>query len=101
MSIVGSKKATITHSMSIQITIENALLYPNLTHNLLSYKYIHKNVLHVITNEENNEEFLLITKSNRDGHDILERILFLQSRLYYTYIKLVSHVAYKLIFSEC
>jgi hypothetical protein len=40
----------------------------------------------VITHEENNEEVLHIIKKNRDGHDILERIPSLPSRLYYTYI---------------
>jgi hypothetical protein len=71
-SIVGSGKATITLHMGTQITIENALLYPGLTHTLLSYRDIRKNGLHVTTHEENNEEFILITKSNRDGHNILE-----------------------------
>jgi hypothetical protein len=51
----------------------------------------------VITHEENDEEFLHIIKKNGDGHDILERIPSLPSRLYYTYIKHVSHVAYKVI----
>jgi hypothetical protein len=72
VSIVGSEKATIILPMGTQITIENALLYPNSTRTLLSYRDIHKNGLHVITHEENNEKFLLITKSNGDGHDILE-----------------------------
>jgi hypothetical protein len=40
----------------------------------------------MITHEENNEEVLHIIKKNRDGHDILERIPSLPSRLYYTYI---------------
>jgi hypothetical protein len=96
-SIVGFGKATITLFMGTQITIKNALLYPNSTRTLLSYRDIHNNGLHVITHEENNEEFLLITKSNGYGHDILERIPSLQSGLYYTYIKLVPHVAYKVI----
>jgi hypothetical protein len=37
---------------------------------------------------------------NGDGHDILERIPFLLSELYYTYIKLVPHVTYKVIFQN-
>jgi hypothetical protein len=72
LSIVGSGEATITLLLSTQITIENALLYPDSTHILLSYRDIHKNELHIIIHEENNEEFLLITKSNGDGHYILE-----------------------------
>jgi hypothetical protein len=71
-SILGYGKTTITLPMSTQIIIENALLYPDLTCTILSYRHIRKNGLHVITHEANNEEFLLITKSIGDGHDILE-----------------------------
>jgi hypothetical protein len=92
------KKAIITLPIGTQITIENAFLYPNSTHTLLSYRDICKNGLHIITHEENNEEFLLITKSNGDGNDIPEQIPSLQSKLYYTYIKPDPHVTYKLIF---
>jgi hypothetical protein len=98
--IVGSEKATIILLMGTQVTIENALLYPNSTGTLLNYRDIHKNELHIVTHEENYKESLLITKTNGDGHDILERIPFLLSELYYTYIKLVPHVAYKLIFQN-
>jgi hypothetical protein len=52
----------------------------------------------LVTHEENNEESLLITKSNGDGYDILERIPSLLSGLYYIYTKLVPHAAYKVIF---
>jgi hypothetical protein len=97
-NIVGSGRATMVIPMGTQVTIENALLYPDSTHTLLSYRDIHKNRLHVITHEENNEECLHIIKKNRDDHDILERILFLPSGLYYTYIKPLPHVAYKVIF---
>jgi hypothetical protein len=72
--------------MGTQVTIENTLLYPYSTHTLLSYRDIRKNGLHIVTHEENNEESLLITKTNRDGYDILERIASLSSGLYYTYI---------------
>jgi ribonucleotide monophosphatase NagD (HAD superfamily) len=75
-------------------------LYPDSTRTLLSYRDIHKNELHVVTHEENNEKFLHIIKKNGDGHDILKRILSLSSGLYYTYIKHVSHVAYKVIFQN-
>jgi hypothetical protein len=85
--IVGSEKATIILSMGTQVTIKNALLHPDSTRTLLSYRDIRKNGLHIITHEENNEESLLITKTNRDSYDILERISSLPSRLYYTYIK--------------
>jgi hypothetical protein len=51
-----------------------------------------------VTHEENNKEYLFITKTNGDGYDILERIPSLPFGLYYTYIKHVPHVVYKLIF---
>jgi hypothetical protein len=57
--------------MGTQVTIKNALLYPDSTHTLLSYIDIRKNGLHVVIHEENNEEFLHIIKKSGDGHDIL------------------------------
>jgi hypothetical protein len=72
--IVDSGKATIILSMGTQVTIENALLYSYSTRTLLSYRDICKNGLHIVTHEKNNEESLLITKTNGDGYDILERI---------------------------
>jgi hypothetical protein len=97
-NIVGCGQATIVLPMGTQVTIENAFLYLKSTRTLLSYRDIRKNGLYVITHEENNEEFLHIIKKNGDGHDILERIHFLPFGLYYTYIKPVPHVAYKVIF---
>jgi hypothetical protein len=44
--IVGSGRATITLPMGTQITIEDALLYPNSTRTLLSFRDIRKNGLH-------------------------------------------------------
>jgi hypothetical protein len=96
--IVGSEKVTIILLMGTQVTIKNVLLYPDSTRILLSYRYIHKNGLHIVTHEENNEESLLVTKTNGDGYDILERLPSLPSGLYYIYIKLVPHVTYKVIF---
>jgi hypothetical protein len=98
--IVGSEKAIIILPMGTQVTIENALLYLDSTHTLLSYRDIRKNGLHIVTHEENKKESLLITKTNGDGYDILDRIPFLPSRLYYTYIKHVPHAAYKVIFQN-
>jgi hypothetical protein len=70
-NIVSTGRATIVLLMSTQVTIENELLYPNYTRTLLSYRDIRKNGLHVVTHEENNEEFLHIIKKNGDGLDIL------------------------------
>jgi hypothetical protein len=82
--IVGSEKATIIFSMGTQVTIENALLYSDSARTLLSYRDIRKNGLHIVTHEENNKESLLITKTNGDGYDIIERMSSLSSGLYYT-----------------
>jgi hypothetical protein len=84
--------------MGTQVTIKNVLLYPNSTRTLLSYRDICKNELHIVTHQKNNEKSLLITKTNGDDYDILERIHSLSSGLYYTYIKHVSRVMYKVIF---
>jgi hypothetical protein len=81
-----------------QVTIENALMYLNSTRTLISFTDIWKGGLHVCTHEDNKEEFLLITKSFRYGHEVLERIPSTPFGLYYTYIKLVPYVAYKVIF---
>jgi hypothetical protein len=96
--IIGTRNTTIILSMGTQVTIENVLLYPDSTRTLLSYRDIRKNGLRIVTHEENNEDSLLITKSNGDGYDILERIPSLPYGLYYTYIKLIPHVVYKVIF---
>jgi hypothetical protein len=98
--IVGSRKATVTLLMGTQINIEEALLYPDSTHTLLSYRHIRKNGIHVETHEENKEEFLLFTKDIGQGKETLEKVSSLPSGLYYTYIKPVPYVAYKVIFQN-
>jgi hypothetical protein len=69
-------------------------LYPDSTRTLPSFRDIQKRRLYVCTHEDNKEEFLLIIKSSGYGHEVLERIPSTMSRLYYTYIKLIPHVAY-------
>jgi hypothetical protein len=64
-NIVGSGRVTIVLPMGIQVTIENTLLHPDSTCTLLSYRDIYKNRLHVITYEENSEEFLHIKEKRR------------------------------------
>jgi hypothetical protein len=78
--------------------IEDALLYHDSTHTLINFRDIQKSGLHVCTDEDNKEEFLLITMSSGYGHEVLERISSTPSGLYYTYIKHVPYVAYKVIF---
>jgi hypothetical protein len=99
--IVGFERATITFPNDTQVTIEDALLYPNSTHTLISFRDIRMSELYVCTYEDNKVECFLITMSSGYGHEVLQRIPSTLFGLYYTYIKFVPHVAYKVIFSEC
>ena len=98
--IVGSGRATFILPMGTQIHIEEALLYPDSTRTLLSYRDIRKNGIHMETHEENKEEFLLFTKLTSFGKQICEKISSLPTGLYFTYIKPIEHVAYKIIFQN-
>jgi hypothetical protein len=80
--------------------IDDALLYPDSTCIIISFRDIRKSGLHVCTHEDNKDEFLLITKSSGYVHEVLERIPSTPSGLYYTYIKLIPYVAYKMIFQN-
>ena len=97
-TIVGSSRATIVLPMGTQITIEDVLLYPDSKRTLLGYRDIHQNGFHIETRDNNNEEILLVTKNSGYGKRIVEKIPSFPSGLYYTYIKPVPHVAYKVIF---
>jgi hypothetical protein len=99
-TIVGSGRATITFLNGTQVMIKDTLLYPDSTCTLISFKDIRKSGLHICTHKDNKEEFLLITKSFRYGHEVLERIPSTPSGLYYTYIKHVPYVAYMVIFQN-
>jgi hypothetical protein len=98
--IVGSGRATITLPMGTQITIEDVLLYPNSTRTLLSFRDIRKNGLHAKTHVDSNKEYLLLTKLTGYGKQICEKFSSLQTGLYYTFIKTVPHVTYKIIFQD-
>jgi hypothetical protein len=96
--IVGSRRATITLPMGTQIMIEDALLYPNSTRTLLSFRDICKNGLHAETHVDSNKKYLLLTKLTGYGKQICEKFSSLQNGMYYTFIKIVPHVTYKIIF---
>jgi hypothetical protein len=96
--IVGSGRATITFPNGTQVTIDDALLYPDSTRTLISFRDIRKSGLHVCTHEDNKDEFLFITNYSVYGHEVLEIVPSTLSGLYYTYIKHVPYVAYKVIF---
>jgi hypothetical protein len=97
-TIVGSERAIIMFPNCTQVTIKDVLLYPDSTRTHISFRDIRKSELYVCIHKDNKEEFLLITKSSGYGHKVLERIHSTPSGLYYTYIKHVSHIAYKVIF---
>ena len=59
--IISSGRATIILPMGTQIVVEDALLYPDSTHTLLSYKDIHRQGFHVETHSDNKDEYLFIT----------------------------------------
>jgi hypothetical protein len=97
-TIVSSERATIMFPNDTQVMIEDVFLYPDSTHALISFRDIWKSRLYVCTHLDNKDEFLLITKSSEYGHEVLEKIHSTPSGLYYTYIKSVPHVIYKVIF---
>ena len=49
---------------------------------------------------DNKEEFLLFTKLTGYGKQICKTIFLLQTRLYFTYIKPMEHVACKIILQD-
>ncbi|KAJ1283953.1 hypothetical protein BS78_03G166800 [Paspalum vaginatum] len=98
--IDGCGRATITLLIGTQITIEDALLYPDSMCTLLSFRDIRQNGFHIETHDDNNEEFLLITKNSKYGAQTIEKISSFPSGLYYAYIKPVPYIAYKVIFQN-
>jgi hypothetical protein len=75
-------------------------MYRDSTRTLLSYKDIRHNGFNVETRNDNKGEYLFITKSEGYAKQLLEKISSTSSGLYYTYIKPVHHVAYKIIFQN-
>jgi hypothetical protein len=75
--------------MGKQVTIKNALLYPDSTRTLLSYRDIRKNELHIVTHEVNNKESLLITKTNSHTRFLCQNqvliVCMTQDQLFHTY----------------
>jgi hypothetical protein len=85
--IVGFRRANITLPMGTQIVIEDALLYLDSTRNLLSFRDICRNGIHIESHDDKQGGFLLLTKPDGYGKRTCERIPSLSSGLYYTYIK--------------
>ena len=98
--IVDSGQATFTLPNGTKLEIQEALLYPDSTRTLLSFKDIRMNGYHIETHEDNAVESLLITQHKGSDKETLERLPALSSGLYYTYIKPEQHLAYKIIFQN-
>ena len=72
--------------MGTTLHIKEALLYPESTRNLLSFKDIRGNDFHVETGEEDGREYLHITKRYSEAR-ILEKLPSMSRGLYYTRIR--------------
>lgn len=96
--IVGIRHAIFILPSGTEVTFDDALLYPDSSRTLISYQDIRKNGFHIETHEDNKEEYLLITKDHEYGKKVHEKIPSLSSGLYYTYIKPMELVAYKVVF---
>jgi hypothetical protein len=73
LCVIGSGKATITLPMGTQIEIKEALLYPESTRTLLSFRDIRANGFHVETIEENGKEYLCIIKYGEHDKEVIEK----------------------------
>ena len=78
-AIIGSGRATFTLPMGTTIVIQNALLYPESTRTLISFKDIRSNNFHLKTIEVDNKEYLLLTKSNGYEEQTLKKFLHFHS----------------------
>ena len=86
-NIVGSGRATIILPNGTTLLINEALLYPESTRTLLSFKDIRANGFHIETdNDDNGKEYFLITKRDETSKHIVERLPSLATGLYYTKI---------------
>ena len=99
--IVGTGRATIILPNGTELVIQEALLYPESTRTLLSFKDIHANNFHVETNYDNGAERLIMTKMHGDEKTIVESFPSIKASLYYTFIKPIKgYVAMKTIFKN-
>jgi peptide/histidine transporter 3/4 len=86
-NIVGSGRATIILPMGTTLIINEALLYPESTRTLLSFKDIRANGFHIETDDDDNgKEYLIITKRDENGKHVVERLPSFATGLYYTKI---------------
>ena len=99
--IVGTGRATIILPNGTVLVINEALLYPDSTRTLLSFKDIRANGFHVETNDDEGEECLIMTRKHGDQKTIVESFPSIKESLYYMYVKPQSDIAvFKTIFSN-
>ena len=85
--VVGSGRATIVLPMGTTLVINDALLYPESAHTVLSFKDIRAHGFHIETHDDDNgKEYLLITKHDENGKHVVERLPSFATGLYYTKI---------------
>ena len=78
--IVGSGRAIVILPMGTTLHIEEALLYPESKRNILNFKDIHANSLHVETSKEDGRKHLLTSKHDSEVR-ILEKLPSVSSGL--------------------
>jgi hypothetical protein len=85
--------------MGTQIQIKEALLYPESTRTLSSFRDIRANGFHVETTEENGKKYLYIIKYGEYDKEVIEKFPSLESGLYYTKISAPAvHTSLKTVF---
>ena len=72
--------------MGTKLIIDDALLYPQSTRTLLSFKDIQSNGFHIETETENDIEYLLMTRSIGCQKQIVKKLPSFSYGLYYIYI---------------
>ena len=72
--------------MGTTLVINDALLCPEATRTLLSFRAIRANGFHIETDDEGGKEYLLITRRDENGTNVLERLPSWDTGLYYTKI---------------
>ena len=84
--IEGSERANILLPIGTKFIIKDALFFTKSQRNLLNFKDIRLNGYHIETMNERDTKYLYITYIISSKKCVLEKLLVLSSRLYYTNI---------------
>jgi hypothetical protein len=98
-NIVRIGKTIVILPLGTKIITEDALLYPESSRTLLSFRDIRTNGYHIERKNENGLQCLLITKLNGNKKIVVGKLPSLQFGLYYTHKK-PKNVAMKTIFKN-